>query len=143
MTRTAPLHLRVPAAILDIALLAVVVDVGETLTASWGHLVALVSAHLYLWLLHAHNGQTLGKRLMRIKVVSTESGRPPSSQAAAIRSGVFLATLLIPVFGWFVGLVNVIYLLWSRKRLCYHDRLADTAVVRCREAARNPAGIPP
>ncbi|MFC4063023.1 RDD family protein [Planomonospora corallina] len=132
MIRPAPLRLRIPAAVLDIALVLVVVGgVGTAVGTSWGFLAALVPAHLYLWLPHARTGQTLGKRLMRIKVVSMETGGPPSSQAAATRSGLLLATLLVPVFGWLAGLVNVAYLLWSDKRLCHHDRLADTIVVRC------------
>lgn len=67
------------------------------------------------YVLTALLGLTIGKRLMRIRVIRT-SGRAPGPLWAAIRT--FLLVLVVP------ALLSD----WNRRGL--HDRAADTVVVR-------------
>ena len=73
--------------------------------------------------LEARSGQTIGKRLMGIRVVS-EDGTPITMQASAVRN------VLRVVDGLFVYLVGTVFVATSEKKQRLGDRLADTVVVR-------------
>ncbi|MEV4179626.1 RDD family protein [Nonomuraea sp. NPDC049709] len=108
----------------------------EAVTRDTDDLVFLIFEFLYFWLLHARYGQTIGKRLFRIMVVSPATGRPPSLRASAIRAGFFAFVPMIPVVGWFIGLLDGQHLFWDQKRRCYHDLCANTVVVNVPEKPR-------
>jgi uncharacterized RDD family membrane protein YckC len=76
---------------------------------------------------HAQNGQTLGMRLLRVRVISM-SGGPASTGQLAIR---WLGLILdsIPYTWPFTGLVGYIVILFSRDRQRIGDHLARTLVV--------------
>jgi uncharacterized RDD family membrane protein YckC len=59
------------------------------------------------------NGQSIGKRLVGIKVVRTD-GSPN----------------LLPYLGWFYMFADPL-LIYQDSRKCIHDLIADTIVVRC------------
>jgi len=72
------------------------------------------------------SGQTLGKKYMGIKVVSVD-GLPISSGKAFGRSLTRGLLNLIPTVG---GLIDVVPIFSDRKQ-CIHDKVAQTFVVRC------------
>lgn len=78
-----------------------------------------------------HNGQSLGKRIMRIKVVSPD-GRPVS--AARI---IFMRNLVPQIIGAFCGVFGLIdaLLIFRSDQRCLHDLMAETIVV---QAPRSP-----
>ncbi|NJP89731.1 RDD family protein [Nonomuraea sp. FMUSA5-5] len=88
--------------------------------------VAGLVAFLYFWLLHAFwNGQTLGKKLFGLRVVSEFGGRIGVGQAA-VRQAVFTA------LGWLccVGsLVDLGWILFDPRKQAVHDKAARTVVV--------------
>ena len=98
-------------------------------TENGGDLISLVPEFLYFWLLHARYGQTLGKKVVGIKVVSAATGAPPSLKDSALRAGFFLLAPLIPMIGWIVSLADGAYVFWDGKRRCYHDQIVGTVVV--------------
>ncbi|MEV0380697.1 RDD family protein [Nonomuraea sp. NPDC050643] len=83
-------------------------------------------AFLYFWLLHAFwNGQTLGKKMFGIRVV-TEHGARIGVGQAAVRQAV--ATVL----AWLccVGLlVDLGWILFDPRKQALHDKAARTVVV--------------
>ena len=91
-------------------------------------LLALAVTYLYEveWLLR--NGQTIGKRIMKIKVVPLEPGAPLTRKSAAMRWLVGnVATVFVPLFRWLDGL----WQLWDKPYLqCLHDKAARTVVVK-------------
>jgi uncharacterized RDD family membrane protein YckC len=91
--------------------------------------VLLVVAIAYFWLLHAWRGQTLGKWFAGIRVVSPQTGRPPTLTAAAVRAVLSEGLPFIPVVGWLLFTADIAPLGWTRRRQCAHDMLAGTVVV--------------
>lgn len=75
------------------------------------------------------NAQSLGKRMLGIKVVRTD-GRPVSFARNVASRVVFQnALLLVPVVDIFLWLIDVLFI-FRRSRKCLHDKIADTIVVR-------------
>jgi uncharacterized RDD family membrane protein YckC len=102
--------------------------------------VTLLSAlitYLYDVVYMHRRGQTIGKRVMKIRVVRVEDGGPIELRHARRRwmaqDGMVLLTL-IPLVGSFVGIYNWIdslWLLWDKpNRQCLHDKYGKTAVVK-------------
>jgi len=88
------------------------------------------------------HGQTIGKRVLGLRVVTRE-GAPVQFRHAAIRSALWI------VDGLLVGgpLIGVLAMLLTRQSLRVGDMVAGTIVVRERSGARAPAavtfGVPP
>ena len=116
---------------------------------NWGRVVGLIVGGLYFTLLNGRpgNGQTPGKRLMRLRVIGPD-GQPPALPQSSGRTLVLLAPLLlngldytidgtpmwlIPllgvlIFGGWLGLTYY-YLFNIRSRRVLHDYLFQTEVV--------------
>jgi uncharacterized RDD family membrane protein YckC len=116
-----------------IVLIAAVVaaDPSED-SAAWFVVIAayigtIVLPFLYFTYFHGEtSGQTLGKRLLRIRVVSDETGRSIGFGRA------FGRYAIIAVFGFFFIPVVLDYLwpLWDRKNQTLHDKVVGSVVVR-------------
>ncbi|MBB2909166.1 putative RDD family membrane protein YckC [Streptosporangium becharense] len=97
---------------------------------------------VYFWLQHALWGQTPGKRLCRLKVVSTATGEPPSLRNAGIRALVYPALMLTPYSGVLINLVDALWIFVGSERRCLHDVVAETVVVDLGGAGRKELGGP-
>jgi len=73
------------------------------------------------------NGQTLGKKLLKIKIVTTDT-RYADLTTLAKRYGFNWGIALVPVIGQFLGLVNVLFIFGKTKR-CLHDFVGGTKVI--------------
>jgi uncharacterized RDD family membrane protein YckC len=95
-------------------------------------LTALVYAPLTMRRSGGRNGQTLGKQLLRIRVVRM-NGDPQTFASAAVRE-VVVKLLLFGVVGGTLTLVptilDVLWPLWDRENRALHDMVVDTRVVR-------------
>jgi uncharacterized RDD family membrane protein YckC len=91
------------------------------------------------WLLYeglqlARWGRTLGKRWMRLRVVSAAPPGAPLTRGKAIgRAAIyppgFLLVNVLPVVS-FVGLLNLLWQFWDKPfRQCLHDKIAGTIVI--------------
>ncbi len=92
--------------------------------------IYVVIAFCYDWLLHARWGQTLGKRVLGIMVVTSADRSKISGGAAGGRAAVYLLVPLVPLLGIIFLLFDVLRLLWDPSRQCLHDNAAGTVVVR-------------
>lgn len=68
------------------------------------------------------DGATLGKKVMKIKVV-TEKGTPITYQTAILRYVGYIASSLPLGLGFF-------WVLWDDKKQGFHDKIASTFVVK-------------
>lgn len=68
------------------------------------------------------SGQTIGKRLLQIRVVDFETGGPISYARAFARNAGRWISGLVLVLGYF-------WMLWDRDRQTWHDKIASTTVV--------------
>ena len=74
------------------------------------------------------NGQTVGKKLVGIKIVRSDGSRASFPRLLGLRY--FVPSLIgaIPLLGPFFSLANVLFI-FGEERRCLHDRIADTIVV--------------
>ena len=68
------------------------------------------------------SGQTVGKRVMDIRVVDFASGGAIGPGRAAVR-------YLMRIVSGFVCLLGYLWMLWDRERQTWHDKVANTVVV--------------
>lgn len=97
--------------------------------------IALTVVALLIWCvitswLVATNGQSIGKRLVGIKVVRTDGSRASFARIFLLRNVVNGLPNLLPYVGWLYQLADPL-LIYQDSRRCIHDLIADTTVVRC------------
>jgi uncharacterized RDD family membrane protein YckC len=99
---------------------------GTTIaTALFLCLIGLIAWALITALLVARNGQTIGKRLLEIKVVRSDGSVASLGRIFWLRNFVNWLLGVIPLY----VLVDLLFI-FSERRQCIHDLLADTIVVR-------------
>lgn len=101
---------------------------GETPLPNSVLLVNLVLVGFYQVTLTAIRGQTIGKMIVRTRVIDQDTGAIPSWQQSFLRWGAPAAIGVVPWLGYLV-LVMYAWLLWDRRRQGLHDKLAGTLVV--------------
>jgi len=98
-------------------------------------LIALVVVLLYEALLSgrqgAHNGQTLGTQIVGIRITDLQGG--PITMKQAWGRFLFYQFVINGIGSWFLyipPLLNVLWMLWDPNKQCWHDKVANTLVVR-------------
>ena len=74
------------------------------------------------------NGQTIGKKVLGIKIVDLEGNLPTLKNHLIARYAAYLLPGLVPVVGQFISTINILFILGKQKR-CVHDYIAGTRVV--------------
>ena len=97
---------------------------GTTITV-----LALIAWCIITAWLVATNGQSIGKRLVGIKVVRTDGSRASFARIFLLRNVVNGLPNLLPYVGWLYQLIDPL-LIYQESRQCLHDKIADTIVVR-------------
>ena len=94
--------------------------------------VALIAwCVLTVWLV-ATRGQSIGKRLVGIKVVRTDGSRASFGRIFWLRNVVNTLPSFLPYIGLvYAALIDPIFI-FQESRQCLHDKLADTIVIRAR-----------
>ncbi|HRC85697.1 MAG TPA: RDD family protein [Thermoanaerobaculia bacterium] len=90
--------------------------------------VAMLGLLIYNLSLLASNGQTLGKRYCKIKIVRLDGSKASLGRIFWLRMVVSALPGFIPFFGSVWGLVDALWI-FSEPRRCLHDYIADTKVV--------------
>jgi len=91
-------------------------------------LVACIGLIAWIWLtvlFVSRNGQSIGKKLLGIKVVRKDGSKASLARIFWLRNVVNIIISIIP----FYGLIDVL-LIFGEARQCIHDKIADTIVVR-------------
>jgi uncharacterized RDD family membrane protein YckC len=78
---------------------------------------------LYTALMHQASGQTLGKKIVKLRVVGADGG--PIGSKAFIRSGI-QCILWVTCIG---GLLDHLWPLWDQNKQTIHDKAASTFVI--------------
>lgn len=76
------------------------------------------------------NGQTVGKKVLEIKIVDLNGNVPVFQPQLVIRYAVYMLPGQIPVVGQIFSFVNILFIFGKEKR-CIHDMVAKTKVVNC------------
>jgi uncharacterized RDD family membrane protein YckC len=81
------------------------------------------------WML-SRTGQTVGKKLMKIRVAMLANGDAPRGAMGWFRAAVYQVPLLVPCIGFIFWLVNVLFCTWDKPyQQCLHDKAVRTVVV--------------
>jgi uncharacterized RDD family membrane protein YckC len=95
--------------------------------------VSILSLSLFVAVngyLMATAGQTIGKRMLEIRVVDAATGEVPRlARLVGLRYGPMWLVGVIPVVGAALSTINVL-MIFRGDRRCVHDHLAGTKVVR-------------
>jgi uncharacterized RDD family membrane protein YckC len=75
------------------------------------------------------NGQTIGKKIVGIKVVRADGTRASFPRILFLRNGINTLVGFIPFVGIAYAIVDTLFIFRQDER-CIHDRLADTIVVQ-------------
>jgi uncharacterized RDD family membrane protein YckC len=75
------------------------------------------------------NGQTIGKKLLGIKVIRSDGSRAGLGRLFWLRNVVLTAISAIPILGYLVALADSL-LIFRESRQCLHDQIADTIVIK-------------
>lgn len=106
-------------AAIDNGVLAVVMGIFGILVISY------VTYQCYwLW----KNGQTLGKKVMKIKIVRVDGSRASFPRLLVLRAFLPGIAGAIPLVGMLFSLTDILFIFGESKR-CVHDYLADTIVI--------------
>jgi uncharacterized RDD family membrane protein YckC len=73
----------------------------------------------------ARNGQTIGKKLLGIKVVRSDGSKASLGRIFWLRNVVNTVLGFIPLY----GIVDLL-LIFGEARQCVHDKIADTIVIK-------------
>jgi len=93
---------------------------------SIGFLIIFMAINSYLLVT---KGQTLGKRMLGIRIVDAASnGAATAVKLLGLRYVLVLLVMAIPMIGQLLGLIDVLFIFRSDRR-CVHDLLAGTKVV--------------
>ncbi|MFE0460579.1 RDD family protein [Kitasatospora sp. NPDC058965] len=77
------------------------------------------------------NQQTVGKKAMKLRVVSAATGERPTDNELWARSAVYGLPSAVYCIGSLFSLVNVLSLLWDKPlQQCFHDKAGKTVVVK-------------
>ena len=112
-------------------------DVDEDIVIPDGAALTLRFAPVVLWGIYEvglirSRGKTVGKLVMRLKVIGTSGDDPPRWNASIFRWGVLVLpmTLIPDLIGIAISLIIGIWFLWDGNRQGLHDKAASTYVVK-------------
>lgn len=82
----------------------------------------LLGIAYYIYFHGSPSGQTIGKKVLRIRVVGANDGGPIGSGAAALR---YVGSIISAI----PCLLGYLWMLWDSNKQTWHDKIASTVVV--------------
>ncbi|MEU3960523.1 RDD family protein [Streptomyces buecherae] len=105
-------------------------DPDDTGKSSATQIVFALVYFVYEGLMLTTRGQTVGKKLMKLRVAMLNNGANPTGQPGWFRAGTYALPQIVPCCGFLFWLVNILWCTWDRPyRQCLHDKVAKTVVV--------------
>lgn len=103
-------------------------DLKPLLYASF--ILAVVIYNIFQWVLLSIQGQTVGKYLMKARIVRVDNDDNPGFLKAVVLR-LYIPGLLsaIPLLGYVFSLINLLFIFRSDRR-CLHDLIAGTKVIK-------------
>lgn len=106
-----------------LAVFVMALVLGEVFMRTIGNVLGFVVVTAYFVFFQSKNGQTPGKRIMKIKVVDLQ-GNTPSTKTLLLREA-----LGKTVSGIILG-VGYFWAIWDRQKQALHDKISGTFVVK-------------
>lgn len=92
------------------------------------YVLGLIALAVFQLVMLHRSGQTIGKRLMGLRIVRTDGTRASLRRIFLLRSLLPNLIAAIPYAGGFFVLIDALFV-FADDRRCLHDRFADTIVV--------------
>lgn len=118
----------IPAMALTRGTAADAMGVGATIAVIVGVLGMLVVFVIDLVLLHRY-GQTIGKRMLNVKIIRSDGSRAGLTRIFFLRMLVPGLIGGIPFVGFIFTIVDPLFI-FQESRRCVHDLIADTVVIK-------------
>ncbi|HET6709742.1 RDD family protein [Amycolatopsis sp.] len=126
-----------PVVLLYAIVIPVTVNEGEA-----GGVLAMVGGLAWIgwcvynrWIQQGNTGQSLGKKVAKIKLVREDSGQPIGAGMAFVRDLAHFVDNVLCYVGW-------LWPLWDDKKQTLSDKIVGTVVVNADDAAAAPFGQP-
>lgn len=74
------------------------------------------------------NGQTIGKKILGIKIADLNGNLPTIKKHLLKRYAAYFLPAQIPIAGPFISIINILFIFGKQKR-CIHDYIAGTKVI--------------
>jgi uncharacterized RDD family membrane protein YckC len=114
---------RLVAAIIDSIIVGIPAGILDYALKGAGYAIAIaVAVGYYGWLEGSPSGQTVGKRVMNIRVYDLRVGGPIGTGRAIGRYFARIISAIPCLLGYF-------WMLWDKERQCWHDKLVGSVVV--------------
>jgi len=114
---------RLAAAIIDAIIVGIPAGILEVELRGVGYVLALALGIAYYgWLEGSPSGQTVGKRVMNIRVYDFRAGGPIGTGRGV---GRYFARILSAI----PCLLGYWWMLWDKEKQCWHDKLVGSVVV--------------
>lgn len=106
-----------------------IADPSGYMAAFAGLAVGAIAWIIITIILVVRNRQTIGKKILGIKVTRADSSTVSIGRLFWLRNFVPGLLMAIPLIGYVVLLVDAL-MIFGEKRQCLHDRIADTIVIK-------------
>jgi uncharacterized RDD family membrane protein YckC len=114
---------RLVAYLIDLILIAIVGGIAFAVDVTLGYIVYIVLGLVYFaYFEGSGSGQTIGKKLLKIRVIDFNTGGPIGFGRALVR---YIARILSGV----VCYLGYLWMLWDREKQTWHDKIGSTVVV--------------
>lgn len=115
-----------------IPLIVIQLTVASAIGSILGAVIGAVVVFGYEAVMMLGQGQqSVGKKVMKLRVVSALHGGRPADNDLWARSAVYGLPQAVYCIGSLFSLVNVLSLLWDKPlQQCFHDKAAKTVVVK-------------
>ncbi len=106
------------------------------MTPNGGIMAAVGGIYILVWVIYnlvrlTTHGQTIGKKLMGIRIASMEGDTNPGFVKAVLLRGLVNGVIgAIPLLGFFYSVTDICFI-FREDRRCIHDLIAGTHVVKC------------
>ena len=118
----ADMETRFGAMVVDLAILSVISSLSFMAASGTGLSVSFLITPIYFWYFLTHNnGQTPGKRLMKIRVIKKNGSRITDADAIARYIGYVVNNIFFIGWAW---------AFFDDNRQGWHDKIAETYVIK-------------
>ena len=98
---------------------------GQHILGSVIGIVIFLGLHGYFL---AKNGQTIGKKIVKTRIVNINGELCPFAKMFVLRYVILWIITMIPIIGTIYGIVDSLFIFGKEKR-CIHDYIAGTKVI--------------
>ena len=113
---------RFAAAIVDTVILFVVSAVLGRVGVAGSLIAALIGIGYYIYLEGSPSGQTVGKKVMNIRIVDADTGAPIGYGRATLRYFAKIVSAIPCLLGY-------LWMLWDENKQTWHDKITTDVVV--------------